>query len=145
MGSAVVTGAEETGLRVQVLLAEAAVLYPGSSGVIVHRHVARASLLGDDMGAWFEPEDFEQEFTFDRSFSEIESKQVEFLGELEAEGLGTAPLISTRVDPAEARVVAFLYDGSSGEVLAAYSVQPTMATDAAGAPQGAGGAGGGGR
>ena len=97
------------------------------------------------MGAWFEPEDFEQEFTFDRSFSEIESKQVEFLGELEAEGLGTAPLISTRVDPAEARVVAFLYDGSSGEVLAAYSVQPTMATDAAGAAQGAGGAGGGGR
>jgi hypothetical protein len=145
----VVTGAEEVGLRVQVLLAEAAVLYPGSSGVVVHRHVARASLLGEDMGAWFEPEEFEQEFTFDRSLTEIESEQVEFLGELEAEGLGTAPLISTRVDPAEARVVAFLYDGSTGEVLAAYSVKPTAADDATvvnePSEQGAGGAGSGGR
>ena len=152
VGSAIVTGAEETGLRVQVVLAEAAVLYPGSSGVVVHRHVARASLLGDDMGAWFEPEEFEQEFSFDRSLTEIESEQVAFLGELEAEGLGTAPLISTRVDPAEARVVAFLYDGSTGEVLAAYSVKPTAADDAAGvtepseeAPQDADGAGSGGR
>ena len=126
IGSAIVTGAEEIGLRVQVVLAEAAVLYPGSSGVVVHRHVARGSLLGDEVGAWFEPEDFEQEFTFDRSLDELEAEQVAFLEDLEEEGLGSAPRISTRVDPAEARVVAFLYDGSTGEVLAAYSATPEV-------------------
>ena len=45
--------------------------------------------------------------------------------------------------------MAFLYDGSTGEVLAAYSVKPTAADDATvvnePSEQGAGGAGSGGR
>ena len=89
------------------------------------------------VGAWFEPEDFEQEFTFDRSLDELEAEQVAFLEDLEEEGLGSAPRISTRVDPAEARVVAFLYDGSTGEVLAAYSATPEVVEPGGGDPEGA--------
>lgn len=126
-GAAKVYGLEEEQYYVHVLLVEARVLYPGSSGIVVHRQVARGSLLDDEGGAPFLPEDMEAEVTFSRALVDFETEQSAFLGELEAEGLGSAPRISLSVDPREARVVAFLCDGRTGAVLAAAGCTPTLA------------------
>jgi hypothetical protein len=48
------------------------------------------------------------------------------LDALEAEGLGSVPRISLRIDPREARVVAYLCDRNSGAVLASAQCTPTM-------------------
>ncbi|MEM1448116.1 MAG: hypothetical protein AAF726_01795 [Planctomycetota bacterium] len=123
-GSATVFGPEEDGLRVQVVLAEAGVLYPGSSGVVVHRHVARASMVGSVDGIPYEPADLEMEVPFEISLEGAEERQLAFFDVMEDEDLGSPPRISTRVDPNQARVVAFVFDGNSGAVLSAYSTIP---------------------
>jgi hypothetical protein len=111
---------------VHVVLAEARVLYPGSSGIVVHRSVARGSLLPDDDGVLYAPEDMQAEVTFSRTLDSLEAEQRSQLDALEAEGLGSVPRISLRIDPREARVVAYLCDRNSGAVLASAQCTPTM-------------------
>ncbi len=122
-GSASAFGPAEGGMRLQVVLAEKGVLYPGGSGVIVHRYVARASLLKSDEGIPFDLDEQEDAF-FEHTFAEVETDLVAHLEGLEARGIGTAPRISTKMDPNQARVIAILYDGSTGAVLAASSCIP---------------------
>ena len=138
-GRVTVTGPEDDGLHVQVMLAEARVLYPGSSGIVVHRHVARGSLLPEPEGALYMPEDLTLEVPFGRSFEALQREQEQFLAALESEGLGTAPRVSTRVDPRELVVVAYLFHAESGAVLAAASALPKFDDGASGEVEAAGG------
>lgn len=123
-GAVSLYGPDEDGVRLQVVLAEKGVLYPGGSGVVVHRYVARASMLGEDDGQPVSLDEESLEVTFGAKFDEVEAAQLAFLEELETEGTGTAPRISTRMDPNQARVIAFLFDQASGRVLAAASAIP---------------------
>lgn len=117
-------GPDEEGIGLQIVLAEKGVLYPGGSGVVVHRYVARASLIGDDLGKSVSLDEEEVEIEFGTTFADVEEKQLAFLDQLEADGVGTAPRISTRMDPNQARVIAFLFDEQTGRVLAAASAVP---------------------
>lgn len=123
-GTAFVDGLDEDWLRIQVVLAEEGVLYPGGSGVVVHRWVARASMLGDDEGVPVTIDDDVVEVEFELSIDDAEAVQEDFLEQMETEGLGSAPRISVRMDPNQARVVAFLFDERNGRVLAAASCVP---------------------
>lgn len=133
-GSVEVFGPRGDDLAVQVVLAEGRVLYPGSSGVIVHRRVARGSLLdlhdSDDSGALefsaLAVGDDEDEviFEFSRSVADIEDEMAAYLTQLEEDGVGNAPRISMAIDPREIRVIAFLFDRRSGAVLSADELIP---------------------
>ena len=123
-GAVSLYGPDEDNLGLQVVLAEKGVLYPGGSGVVVHRYVARASMIGDDLGKSVGLDEDDVEIEFGATFAEVEEQQLAFLDQLEADGVGTAPRISTRMDPNQARVIAFLFDERSGRVLAAASAIP---------------------
>jgi len=125
-GVAEVIGPDEGGLAVHVVLAEARVLYPGSSGIIVHRNVVRGSLLYDDRGVPFLPENSVAEVEFERTLDSLSIEQAAHLDALEAEGLGSVPRISLQIDPREVRVIAYLCDTTTGVVLAAAQCTPTL-------------------
>lgn len=128
-GTVEVYGPRGDDLALEIVLAEGRVLYPGTSGVIVHRRVARGSLLGADGPKSFAAEevgDDEDEvmFTFQRPIAEIEQEIAAHLEELESDGVGSAPRISMKIDPREIRVVAFLYSTETGAVLSADELIP---------------------
>ena len=123
-GVATLYGFDDPGLRLHVVLAEKGVLYPGTSGVIIHRYVARGSLVSNDEGIEVSLEEDAPEYEFKRSLQSIESAHEEYLEQLESEGVGTAPRISMTIDPNQVRVIAFLTKEGSGAVLAAAMVTP---------------------
>ncbi|MGK0480990.1 MAG: hypothetical protein ACJAQ3_000961 [Planctomycetota bacterium] len=129
-GSVEVYGPRGDSLAVEIVLAEGRVLYPGSSGVVVHRRVARGSLLGESGPLAFSAEtvgddDDDVVFEFSRAVSSIEDEMAAHLDALETEGVGSAPRISMKIDSREMRVIAFLYDKNSGAVLSADELIPS--------------------
>ena len=118
-GSVTVTVDDPRALRVQVLLVERGVLYPGKSIVVVNRMVARASLLRDDDGVRLAAKEKTQTFTFDRTLDEITAENVTFLEEYEQENGGLASRLSVAIDPRQVSVVAFVRNGATLEVLQA--------------------------
>lgn len=119
-------GDDDDELVVRLVLAEKGVLYPGKSTVVVHRMVGRAFVLQPDgSGRAFAPdEDGEQLFTFDLALDDVRAAQVAYLDELEAAGEGSTPRMATGVAPGEVRLVAFLSNARTGEVLQAVSMDP---------------------
>ncbi|MEM8711408.1 MAG: hypothetical protein AAGG01_10685, partial [Planctomycetota bacterium] len=131
-GEIEVYGPREDTYAVEVVLVEGRVLYPGTSGVVVHRRVARGSLLADSgplrYGTFVVPggevgED-EATFAFEGAVADVEASMAAHLDALESSGAGSAPRISMRIDPTEIRVVAFLYSEETGEILAADECLP---------------------
>ena len=116
-GAVRVTAAEPRRLRVQVMLAERGVLYPGKSVVVVNRMVARGSLLSSLDGKRLANTTDEQSFSFSRTLSEITAENVLFLERYEAAEGGDASRLSVAIDPRQVSVVAFVRDASSLEVL----------------------------
>lgn len=127
-GSVEVFGPAEEDLVLEIVLAEGRVLYPGTSGVVVHRRVARGSLLGASGPLPFTPEivgdEDEVTFQFQRSVAEIEEEISLYLNRLEAEGAGSAPRISMKIDSREMRVIALLYSETTGAILSADELIP---------------------
>jgi len=106
-------------LRVQVVLAERGVLYPGKALIVVHRMVARGSLLGAVAGLPYEPKDGGQTFEFSRALADITAENVRFLERREAAGGAPASRLSVAIDPRQVSIVAFVRAGAAGEVLQA--------------------------
>lgn len=121
-------GPEEANLTVHCVLAERGVLFPGGSGVVVHRMVARAELLadfsGDQHGALWAPEDEFMEITFSVSLEAVRAQNEASLDKLIEEGAGAVRKLSMEPDPRQLVVVAFVKDNSTGEVLQALVVEP---------------------
>ena len=132
-GSVSATGPAREGLRLQLVLAERGVLFPGRSEVVVHRSVARASLTELDSGVPYEPELL---LDFEGSLAAVQAANERFLDELQASGAGAVRKLSTAIDPAQVRVVAILRDLSTGEVLQAAEVEPERVDPAAAASAG---------
>ena len=122
-GALTVFGPEWEGLTAYVVLAEKGVLFPGKSTVVVHRMVGRASLIGGDDGAGVDLGD-EEEATleFRRTLGDIQVENEAYLDRMEAEGVGTAVKLSTKLDAAELVVIAFLRDPDSGAILQAAQI-----------------------
>jgi hypothetical protein len=121
-------------LRVQVLLVERGVLYPGKSIVVVNRMVARGSLLRDDDGVRLDRREKVQTFLFDRSLSDITEANVRFLEEFERESGGLASRLSVDIDPRQVSVVAFVRNGATLEVLQAVQLDLGDAAEEGGTP-----------
>ncbi|MDF1729773.1 MAG: hypothetical protein P1U53_18710, partial [Sulfitobacter sp.] len=121
-------GPEYLDMHVHCVLAERGVLFPGASGVVVHRMVARAELLtehsGDQHGALWEPDAGSMEVTFDVGLHTVQANNEACLDRLMDEGAGTVRKLSMELDPRQLVVVAFVRDDSTGEVLQAVVVEP---------------------
>jgi tetratricopeptide (TPR) repeat protein len=105
--------------RLCVVLAERGVLYPGLSTSVIHRMLARASLTPDSLGVAVELEDGTFVYPFEQSLSEITAQNEAYLEKAMVDGLGQTVLMSTKIDPKQVSVVAYLRDPSTGVVVQA--------------------------
>ena len=110
-GEAEVLGPADPELRFQIVLAQRAALFPGRSGVVLHRSVGRGVLTGSPRGLPWEPEDGRQRIAFERDLKEDALFRRLWLDRRMREGAATTPLLGVENDPAEIVVVAFLMDG----------------------------------
>jgi len=125
-GSAVVRGPAERRVRVQLVLVERAVLFPGRSEIIIHRNVARASLTRTPNGERFRPEDGAMSIPFQASLERVRHDNEAYLDELMASGQGNCAKISMAIDPEQVGVVAFVRAGDSNEVLQALQARAEL-------------------
>lgn len=116
-------------LRVQVVLAERGVLYPGKALIVVHRMVARGSLLGVPDGVPYDAKDGGQTIPFSRTLADITAENVRALERREAAGGNPASRLSVAIDPRSVSIVAFVRDRSTGEVLQAAQFDLGVAED----------------
>jgi len=121
-GNVTVHGPEADGLALQVVLAERGVLYPGKGMVVVHRMVARAALTGSVEGTPLVIEDGKMRFDFTKRLSEIQKQNETWLAKYEKSTNTSASRLSTRIDPRQVSIVAFLRDTSSLHVLQAVQI-----------------------
>ncbi len=117
VGDVIARGPEDEArsLRLFVILAERAVLYPGESKIVVHRMVARNSLTPSNAGTRVEMEDGAMDFDFSVFLDELEQENADWLDAQVAAGAQTVRM-SLDFDPSELRIVAFLQDPFSGRV-----------------------------
>jgi hypothetical protein len=125
-GTVSLVGPEDANLQIHAVLAERGVLFPGGSGVVVHRMVARAQLIGTGShgGVRWEPEDEFMEVSFDVSLEAIRAANEACLERLMNEGAGAVRKLSMKPDPRQLTVVVFVQDNDTGEVLQALVVEP---------------------
>ena len=122
-GTLVVEGPRRRGTTVQLVLAEKGVLFPGKSKVVIHRMLARGSMLSAAKGVRYKPEDGRMRIEFSRTLSEITAENERYLKLIESQGAGSVPLMSTGIDPEQATLVAYVR-GATGQIVQALQVDP---------------------
>lgn len=123
-GELIGNGPDDGAAIVQIVLAEKGVLFPGTSGVVVHRMVARGSLVGDAKGIEWYPLFGEMRVPFELSLESVREQNEEFLDGWCAQGGGIVRKLSMSIDPAQVRVVAIVRDSISSRVHQAICVDP---------------------
>lgn len=126
-GTVVAKGPADPDLRLQVVLVERGVLYPGKGKVVVHRMVARAVLTDTLEGLRFKPKDGRMVFKFEKRLDSIRKANESYLEAYERETKESTTRLSTRIDPRQVSVVAFLRDSFNLEILQAVHVDATVA------------------
>jgi tetratricopeptide (TPR) repeat protein len=111
-----VTQSSLLGRRLCVVLAERGVLYPGLSTTVIHRMVARASLTPDSLGVAVDLTDGSFEYSFEQSLAQITALNEAYLTKAMADGLGQTVMMSTKIDPNQVSVVAYLRDPDTGVI-----------------------------
>ena len=102
--------------RLHVTLAERGVLFPSASGVVIHRMVARAALTPSIGGVWTEFDQGIFRYDFEADLDSVGGRNEAYLREAIREGRGLTHVMSTRMDPNQLSVVAYLRDSFSGEI-----------------------------
>lgn len=123
-----VKGPANSDLNLQVVLAERGVLYPGKGKVVVHRMVARAELTGDVDGIPLRIVKGSMSYRFKKSLREIQAANETFLTEYEKANNKNTTRLSTRIDPRQVSIVAFLRDPLNLEVLQAVQIDAEVAS-----------------
>ncbi len=108
-------------LVIQVVIAERGVVFHGSSGVVIHRMLARGlATRGPLSGVAFLPDaDGKLSFTFSRDLSEIEEQNRSFIEELEEGQTKGGTRMGLRIEPTSVEVIVVIRDAESGEVVQA--------------------------
>jgi tetratricopeptide (TPR) repeat protein len=101
----------------ELILAERGVLYPGIGEAVVHRYVARASLMGEGAGVPFAPQDGFQSYSFDADLEALEADHESFLKFYEFQNRTDATRLSARMDPQQLVLVAILRSNDGSGVL----------------------------
>ena len=128
VGSARIKGPERD-LRVELILAEKGVLYPGLGATVVHRMVARAALTKELTGVEYRPSEDTMSVPFDRSLTGIESTNRNWLEEYEEESKLIATRLSVGMARGELVVIACLRDAFSGQVMQAAQADVVVPQD----------------
>lgn len=105
-------------LVVQVVIAERGVVFHGSTGVVIHRMLARGlATKGSLKGIPFKP-DAEGRFTleFDRSLADLETENRAYLDKLEGILIDGKPRLGLRVEPSSVEVIVIVREAGSGAV-----------------------------
>lgn len=131
-GELVVGGKARRNTKVQVVLAEKGVLFPGSTEVVVHRMLARAGLT--DSIDW-EPEDESMTIPFEMALDAIRLENEAYIDDLCSTTGGMVRKLSMAIDPAQIRFVAHVRDSFNGHTLQAISVEPENLEDLQGDDQ----------
>lgn len=124
-GELIVRGDARKKTRVQIVLAEKGVLFPGTTEVVVHRMLARAALTGDVAGVEWAPVDGAMTIPFEMPLSDVRQANNDFLDNLCEDTGGIVRKLSMTIDPAQVRFVAHLRDSRSGRVMQATFAEPT--------------------
>lgn len=119
-GEVHVRGPAHADLRVEILLAEKGVLYPGMGASVVHRMVARAALTPKLEGLPYRPTASaspQMRAPFEAALSEIEARNRAFLDQHEKESQKIATRLSVGMDPEHLVVISVLREATTGLVL----------------------------
>ena len=128
-GKVRVEGPAHPDLMIHVILVERGVVFPGKSNIVIHRMLARGALTESLAGAPYRPDaSGAMELLFERSLTDITAEIEAYLAQLEAAGSEPIPRVSTRIDPAQVAVVAFVRNERSTVVQQSTFVDPN-ATD----------------
>ena len=106
---------------IQVIVAERGVVFHGSSGVVIHRMLARGlATQGSLAGVAFLPDDDGKlVFDFNRNLVDIESENAAFINELEEGQTKGGTRMGLRIEPNSVEVIVLVRDAASGEVVQA--------------------------
>jgi hypothetical protein len=130
VGAATVKGPAGAGnLRVELILAEKGVLYPGLGASVVHRMVARAALTGELDGVAYAPRDGAMQIAFDRKLADIEAANRAFLDAYEEKVKSIATRLSVGMAPDQLVVVVCVRDDLTHQVLQAAQVEVQPKSD----------------
>ena len=109
-------------LLVQVVVAERGVVFHGSSGVVIHRMLARGLATDGPLGgiAFLPDDDGKLVLSIDRDLADIESENTAFLNSLEEGQAKGNTRMGLRIEPSSVEVIVVVRDAKSGEVAQAY-------------------------
>ena len=124
-GALVIEGPAQAGLRAHIVLAEKGVLFPGKSKVVIHRMIARAGLLDGSQGIPLDADKTSHRLPFTASLKGIQKANEAFLDQLAAETKGSSRRLSTRIDPEQVTLVAFVRD-ANGAIVQAMQIDPEI-------------------
>ncbi len=106
-------------LVVQVVVAERGVVFHGSSGVVIHRMLARGlATRGSLSGVAFLPDDQGAlNFSFSRDLTELEEENRAFIEQLEDGETKGGTRMGLRIEPKSVEVIVLVRDAKTGEVV----------------------------
>ncbi len=133
-GKIVIKGPAADGLRVHIVLAERGVLYPGKGKVVVHRMVARGVMTRSVEGTEYKPENGEMTIVFERSLQKLQKTNEAWLAKYEKRTNKSTTRLSTRIDPRQVSIVAFVRAEDSNEVMQAVHID-AVANSKTGGPR----------
>ncbi len=110
---------------VQVIIAQRGVVFHGSSGVVIHRMLARGiATPGSLNGVEYQPDQQGRfEFDFARDLAELEGENAAYLDSLRAGRTAGSSQMGLRIDPHSVELIVLVRDASSGEVAQAHQCQ----------------------
>ncbi len=108
-------------LVVQVVIAERGVVFHGSSGVVIHRMLARGlATRGSLSGVAFLPDDEGVlSFSFSKDLTELEQENLAFVEKLEEGETKGGSRMGLRIEPNSVEVIVLVRDAETGEVVQA--------------------------
>ncbi|MEM7476280.1 MAG: hypothetical protein AAF483_14900 [Planctomycetota bacterium] len=106
-------------LTIQVVVAERGVVFHGSSGVVIHRMLARGLATdGPQSGIPFLPDDDGKlEFDFARNLTDIEDDNTSYIDSLEEGQTKGGTRMGLRIEPQSVEVLVLVRNAETGEVV----------------------------
>lgn len=102
--------------RLNVVLAERGVVFPGQSKVVIHRMVARAPLTAEAYGEPLKFDNGQMVYRFEQSLARVQQQNEAYLQAAIDSGRGQTMLMSTALDSAQLSVVAYVVERTSGRI-----------------------------
>lgn len=111
-------GSSSTDVVVQVVIAERGVIFHGSTGVVIHRMLARGlATRGSPKGVPLKLDaDGQFAFEFDRSLKDLETENQAYLDRLENTQAAKTPRLGSRIEPNSVEVIVLVREAGGGAV-----------------------------